>query len=130
MPFLPLQPCYFQGQILPGTPKGIIESPTSTRTNSRYHAQPKDRMVDEHVAVVLYYDAFGFKIVRLFLLYELVSISDGNDQPNPQITADAFADHLGLSVFVPDYIRQYLKPPDILCADPNIYSGSALAGMG
>lgn len=66
MPFLPLQACCLEGAEIPGTPRGVMESPPGNRTIGRYHATPKDgRIVDEKAAVVLYYDAFGFNIVLL-----------------------------------------------------------------
>ncbi len=67
MSFLPIQPCCLEGTILPGTPAGIMELPTpgGKQTVGRYHTRPKDgRIVDPKAAVVLFYDAFGFNIVR------------------------------------------------------------------
>ena len=83
MPFLPLQPCCLRGQILPGTPMGIMEPPSGTRAIKRYHARPKGHIFDEHAAVVLFYDVFGFNIVciLLFLLHYFVSIPDGSLSP-------------------------------------------------
>ncbi|OCF37151.1 hypothetical protein I316_01058 [Kwoniella heveanensis BCC8398] len=62
------------------------------RRVARYHTQPADGVVvDDKVAVLLYTDAFGLSM------------------PNPKIQADAFAEHLKLHVFVPEYIPE--PPP-------------------
>lgn len=103
MSFLPAQPCCLEGMELPGTPSGAIEPPSSSRTINRYHARPQNGSVkDEKTAVVLFYDLFGFQIVRLSAL---ISLGADPQQPNAKILADAFAEKLGLDVFVIDFIR-------------------------
>jgi hypothetical protein len=73
MVFLPLKPCCLKGQTLPGEPQGVMEAPNDKRTILRYHAKPKDgQCVDEKAALVLLYDAFGFKIVSILIPSEVL----------------------------------------------------------
>ncbi|WVF68568.1 hypothetical protein IAT40_003337 [Kwoniella sp. CBS 6097] len=101
MSFIPLSPCCLTGGRLTGQPRGIMEPAgegvegeggQKGRKVSRYHTKPSDdNVINDQVAVVLYHDAFGLSI------------------PNPKIQADAFAEHLKLHVFVPEYIPE--PPP-------------------
>jgi hypothetical protein len=60
MSFMPLTPCCLTGTLLPGTPRGIMES----RSVNRYHAKPADgRVVDKEAAIIMFYDAGGFSYV-------------------------------------------------------------------
>ncbi|KAK4689812.1 hypothetical protein P7C73_g301, partial [Tremellales sp. Uapishka_1] len=87
MSFLPIGPCCVKGHELIGTPRGIIEPISPTRTVGRYHTKPSNgEIVDDKTALVIFYDAFGFNL------------------PNSKILADTYADKLGLNVYVVDYI--------------------------
>ena len=70
--FLPLSSCCLEGSILKGDPAGVMEPATGGRRIARYHAKPQNgQTVNPKAAIVLFYDAFGFTIVRLRNLHLL-----------------------------------------------------------
>ncbi|WRT69563.1 uncharacterized protein IL334_006551 [Kwoniella shivajii] len=93
MTFIPLSPCCLTGGRLTGTPRGIYRPADDERQVGRYHTTPSNEsVVSDKVAMVLYTDFFCLAL------------------PNPKIMADAFADALGINVFVPEYI---VDPPSV-----------------
>jgi hypothetical protein len=64
MSFMPLGPCCLQGNTLKGEPRGEMQmaGPDGVHVD-RYVARPATN-VDPKAACILYYDVFGFNIVR------------------------------------------------------------------
>jgi hypothetical protein len=76
MVFLPIKPCCLKGKTLPGEPRGVMEQPNNSRTILRYHAKPRSgSTIDKKTAVVLFYDAFGFKLVRFQIIWPVCQLN-------------------------------------------------------
>lgn len=64
MSFLNLSPCCLKGSTLSGTPRGEVQvAGTPGVSVDRYFVKPKE-VVDDKTALVIFYDIFGFSIVR------------------------------------------------------------------
>ncbi|BEI86153.1 hypothetical protein CcaverHIS002_0604400 [Cutaneotrichosporon cavernicola] len=109
LPFVPISECCLRGSKLPGEPSGQLQHAGTTVDGhtlriDRYYARPAE-IKHPKTCVVLFYDVFGFSI------------------HNSKILADTYAAHLGIEVFVPDYIP---NPPPANSLDSSIewYPGS------
>lgn len=67
--FLPISPCCIKGSVLNGTPRGEFQAPGSAPdvVLGRYIVHPEGKNADPKAALVLFYDVFGFQLVRCVL---------------------------------------------------------------